>query len=192
MKTSTNLLIIVLLAFVGMAFVKTTEYQQKKLAYEEMKIKLDGNRAYTLELAEAMPAEKYSFRPHDSVRSFGEQLAHIAMSSQFLLDVFVNDAPMPSQEDFAKAAEMEKQLGADKAACIKALNDSFDAIEENYKALSDADMEKSFTVPMDPNSPEFAKSEAFDFIQDHMIHHRGQALVSLRMQNIAAPQYRLY
>ena len=27
---------------------------------------------------------------------------------------------------------------------------------------------------------------------EHISHHRGQALVSLRMQNIKAPAYRLY
>ena len=38
----------------------------------------------------------------------------------------------------------------------------------------------------------FSKEKGFQFISEHIAHHRGQALVSLRMQGIKAPPYRLY
>ena len=50
---------------------------------------LKNAKAYTLEVAEKMPAADYTFRPHDSVRTFGEQLAHICMSTQFLHSMFI-------------------------------------------------------------------------------------------------------
>ena len=50
---------------------------------------LKNAKAYTLEVAEKMPAEDYSFKPHDSVRTFGEQMAHIGMSSKLLNTMFI-------------------------------------------------------------------------------------------------------
>ena len=50
---------------------------------------LKSAKAYTLEVAEKMPAEDYTFKPHDSVRTFGEQMAHIAMSSKLLNTMFI-------------------------------------------------------------------------------------------------------
>ncbi len=49
-----------------------------------------------------------------------------------------------------------------------------------------------FITPIDPSTPEFTKEKGFQFINEHIVHHRGQALVSLRMQGIKAPAYRLY
>ncbi|WP_455170237.1 DinB family protein, partial [Aegicerativicinus sediminis] len=97
---------------------------------------LGGTKTYTLELAEAMPADSYTLRPTDSVRSFGEQLAHIAISTQFLVDVLINDKPMPTPEEFGAAAKMEKEIGADKAKCIAMLKESMDALDAKFASMT--------------------------------------------------------
>lgn len=152
----------------------------------------EGTRSYTMEMAEAMPADKYTFRPTDSVRSFGEQLAHIALSSKMLLDVFINGKAMPTEEEFTRDFEIEKEIGANKKACIAALNEAFEAIRTTYDTMTPAQLKETFVVPFDPNNASFTKDRGFEFIKDHLLHHRGQALVSLRMQGIPAPPYRLY
>ncbi|MCB0475583.1 MAG: DinB family protein [Flavobacteriaceae bacterium] len=152
----------------------------------------EGTRSYTMDMAEAMPADKYTFRPTDSVRSFGEQLAHIALSSKMLLDVFINGKSMPTEEEFARDFEIEKEIGADKKACIAALNDAFEAIRTTYDNMTPEQLKETFVVPFDPNNATFTKDRGFEFIKDHLLHHRGQALVSLRMQGVPAPPYRLY
>ena len=38
-------------------------------------------KVYTKEYLDAMPADKYNFRPVDSVRSFAEQMLHFAKSN---------------------------------------------------------------------------------------------------------------
>lgn len=155
--------------------------------------KINGIKAYTLEIAEAMPEDKYTFRPHDSVRSFGEQMAHIGMSSKFLLGMFIKGEPMPTDpEVFANIGKMEKEIGASKEACIKTLTEAFDALTAAYKTMSSENLEETFVIPFDPNQPSFTKEKGFQFIYEHIAHHRGQALVSLRMQGIKAPAYRLY
>src|SRR3984957_4583668 len=41
-------------------------------------------KAYTLDYLNTMPADKYSFRPVDSIRSFAQQMLHLAWNNVFL------------------------------------------------------------------------------------------------------------
>ena len=193
MRKLINYFIIAAVAISTIAFIgnkkATSDFDIEKAEFIEY---FEDAKSYTIELAEAMPADKYTFKPHDSVRSFGEQLAHVAMSSKFLTDIFIKGEPMPAPEMFAKIAQMEKEMGADKEKCIATLNENMKYVKETYKGMSEEQLNETFKVPFDPNQPEFSKKRGFDFIKDHLIHHRGQALVGLRMQNIKAPNYRLY
>src|SRR5215831_6099527 len=44
-------------------------------------------KVYTLAYLNAMPADKYGFRPVDSVRSFGEQMLHLARANAGLVSI---------------------------------------------------------------------------------------------------------
>lgn len=177
------------------AFIKVDKKTASVDTTESIITTLNGIKAYTLEIAEAMPADKYTFKPTDSVRSFGEQMAHIGMSSKFLLNMFIKGEPMPTDPKvFANIGKMEKEMGTSKEACIKAVKDAFDTIIRTYENMDDKSLNETFSVPFDPSpvKPKFSKEKGFQFISEHIAHHRGQALVSLRMQGIKAPQYRLY
>ena len=175
------------------AFIKVETKPAQSETTESYISMMNGVKAYTLELAEAMPADKYTFRPHDSIRSFGEQLAHIGLSTKFLMGIFIKGEQMPTDPAvFAEIGKMEKEIGASKEACIKVLTESFDSLEATYKSMDAEKLNETFVVPFDPNQPTFTKKRGFEFINDHISHHRGQALVSLRMQGIKAPAYRLY
>ena len=192
MKKISIYFILGVLVLSTLAFVKTESKTTKTINIKPNVEALLVSKSYTLQIAEAMPADKYTFRPTDSVRSFGEQMAHIAMSSKFLVDLFVKGGAMPSQEDFAAAAKMEKEMGASKEACIKALTDAYEMVATTYENMSDEQLAETFVVPFDPKQPSFAKEKAFQFISEHNAHHRGQALVALRMQGIKSPNYKLY
>lgn len=183
------------LGVLTMSTIAFSKIESETTKTNNVKASISGllvSKSYTLQIAEAMPADKYSFKPTDSVRSFGEQMAHIAMSSKFLVDLFVKGGAMPSQEDFAAAAKMEKEMGASKEACIKALTEAYDMVAATYENMSDDQLAETFVVPFDPAQPSFAKEKAFQFIREHNAHHRGQALVALRMQGIKSPNYKLY
>jgi len=153
---------------------------------------LEESKSYALELAEAMPADKYTFSPHDSVRTFGEQLAHVGMSTKFLTDMFINGAPPPKPEDFAAFGKMEKDIGASKEKCIESITAAYAHMKATYEGMTEEQMNETFVVFFDPAQPKFSKKRGFEFIKNHILHHNGQALVSLRMQGIKAPAYRLY
>ncbi|RLD28351.1 MAG: hypothetical protein DRI75_06915 [Bacteroidetes bacterium] len=193
MKKSIIYFVLTVFVLSTISFVKVENTSAKENSSNSFVMMMKATKAYTLEIAEAMPEDKYAFKPSDSVRSFGEQLAHIGMSSKFLLGMFIKGEQMPTDpEVFANIGKMEKEMGASKAACIKTLNEAFDELISIYKSMNAESLSETFEVPFDPNKPTFTKEQGFQFIKDHIIHHRGQALVSLRMQGIKAPAYRLY
>ena len=181
------------LLVISVAFMKPEKNTTDTEALASYTALINGVKAYTLEIAEAMPAEKYTFRPHDSVRSFGEQMAHIGLSSKFLMGLFIKGEPMPTDpEVFANIGKMEKEMGSSKEACIEIVTKAFDYIIATHNEMDAESLQETFVIPFDPNQPKFSKEKGFQFIYDHIAHHRGQALVSLRMQGIKAPPYRLY
>ena len=171
------------------AFVDVNNSNAETEAYIVL---LNSNKDYTLELMKAMPADKYTFRPHDSIRSFGEQMAHLGMSTKFLTKMFIKGDAMPTQEDLMKFGKMEKDMAISKEAVTKAVNEGFDEMIATYQSMNAETMKEKFTVFFDPKQPQFSKELGFKFINDHIIHHRSQALIALRMQGIKAPNYRLY
>ena len=85
------------------------------------------------EAAEAMPAEEYAFKPTPQVRSFGELVGHVANANFF----FCSQA---KAEKSPATANYEK--AADKAALVKALNDSLTYCDGAYAATTDANFQQ--------------------------------------------------
>ena len=147
---------------------------------------LKNAKTYTVEVAEAMPAEDYNFKTADSVKTFGEQLAHVAMSSMFIHKKLILG------EDLPESKMTEESIGASKEQTIKMLNMSFDSIIASLEGMSHEQLHEKFSVFFLPEKPEFTKIEGFLFIRDHVTHHRGQAIVYLRAKGHKAPQYRAF
>ncbi len=67
-------------------------------------------------LADAMPEEKFAYKPTPAQRSYGEQILHVAGANVMIIKTLGGKAPAPTID--AKATS--------KAAILKALADSFD------------------------------------------------------------------
>lgn len=147
---------------------------------------LKNSKAYTLQVAETMPAEDYSFKTADSVKTFGEQMAHLAMSSMFIHKKLILGEELPESE------MTEESIGASKEQTIEVINMAFDSIIASLEEMSHEQLHEKFSVFFLPEKPEFTKIEGFLFIRDHVTHHRGQAIVYLRIKGHKAPQYRAF
>ena len=108
-KKSINYLTLAVVVIAITAFIKI-ENQPKEKFNQTFAQVLEHAKEYTLEVANEMPAEKYTYRPSDSVRSFGEQMAHIGMWTKFIFKVFVKGEEL--KFDPAETAKKEKQIGA--------------------------------------------------------------------------------
>ncbi len=92
---------------------------------------------YVLRSAEQMPEADYGFRPVETVRTFGQQIAHVA-GSQYSMCAAALGEP-PRAED-----EIEKSMTT-KAQLVAALRASTEYCRRAY-AQSDADAARSITM----------------------------------------------
>lgn len=128
-------------------------------------------------LAEAIPAEKYSWRPGDGVRSIGEVYAHITAANYGVAHAFGMQAP--SGLDF-KAIQA---AAADKAKITQLLKDSFAHLRQAILPISDADMDK----PQKMFGRQTTVRGAFMMIIGHFGEHLGQSIAYARVNGIIPP-----
>lgn len=134
--------------------------------------------AYTLAVAEAMPEEKYSYKPTPDVFSFGEQVLHIAANLQNLTYTYITEqktAPIKSKVERKSKKEI-----------ILHLQEALDLITQALKTLPEG-TEENKLHPF--KSTEMHKKSFFLLMRDHMTHHRAQMILYLRMNNINPPGY---
>jgi uncharacterized damage-inducible protein DinB len=141
---------------------------------------LSGMEKEFVDLADAMPEDKYSFVPtqgnFDKVRSFGDQVKHVAEANWY----FWGSATMSDDELKAKSDALMKLKT--KAEIMQALKDSF---AEAHKVVDGITAESAFKTTAH-GTP--AGMTAFGLA--HMMDHYGQMVVYLRMNGIVPPASR--
>src|SRR5437016_14588020 len=88
-------------------------------------------------LAEAIPADKYAWRPTPDVRSFAEVFLHVGAANYNLYKLV--GTPPPSGLDIKN---LEKST-TDKTKIVATLKDSFAHAKAAIRAMPDADLDKS-------------------------------------------------
>jgi uncharacterized damage-inducible protein DinB len=128
-----------------------------------------------LALAEATPAEKFSWRPAPGIRSIGEVYMHIAITNFYLLSVTGPKEP-------AVSVSMEKTVTA-KADVIAWLKRSLDAVSTARAQLRPADYQRKVSI--------YGKVVTVDGmylrIIVHANEHMGQSIAYARMNGIVPP-----
>jgi len=128
-------------------------------------------------LAEAVPAEKFSWRPTPDVRSMAEVLLHVSAANYNLYKLV--GTPPPSNVD---VKNLEKST-TDKDKVIATLKDSFAHAKAAIKAMSDADLDKS----MDWFGGKNTERGILLFIVRHAAEHLGQSIAYARQIGIVPP-----
>jgi uncharacterized damage-inducible protein DinB len=128
-------------------------------------------------LAEAMPAEKYSWRPGEGVRSVGEVYTHI-IAANYAIARALGTQP-PAGFDFKSIGAMSN----DKPKVLEALKESFAHFRQAILAISDSDMDK----PQKMFGRQTTVRGAFIMITGHTGEHLGQSIAYARMNGIVPP-----
>ena len=127
----------------------------------------------SIAVANAMPPEHYSFRPHPESMNFGQLMSHIATTNyQFcagLKDSATPALPAPTDKD----------------AIVKFLSDSFAYCSTIIPDLTEAQLTQAHNSP-DGHLP---GREVLLAMFIHVAHHRGQAEIYLRDKGIKPPSY---
>ena len=125
---------------------------------------LENSRAYTIAVAEAMPVKLDNFKPATDVWSFREQLHHIAYGIEWWKDNYVKGI---------KTAWAPPATSTSRKEALVYLNQAYDSLRDTLTStLMNEDRVKGFHATL-----------------DHITHHRGQCVVYLRSNGIAAPEY---
>lgn len=137
---------------------------------------LDGANDKLLQLAEAIPADKYTWRPADGVRSVSEVFMHVAGANYFLASPFGVDLP-----EGVALRELEKE--SDKQAVIDRLRDS---IEHAHQAMESADLGQSAET-MQFFGQDMARGDILLILLAHAHEHLGQAIAYARSIGVVPP-----
>lgn len=138
---------------------------------------LDTTERYYLSLAEAIPAEKYSWRPATGVRSFGEVILHVSGVNLDFPRLVGTPPPTGFKYDGFESTKMEK------AEAVKVLRESLAHMREAVLNVSDADGDKAIKWFGRPNTCR----GFFLFMTRHMGEHLGQLIAYSRMNGIVPP-----
>jgi uncharacterized damage-inducible protein DinB len=128
-------------------------------------------------LAEAMPAEKYSWRPGEGVRSVGEVFIHITQANYGIAKALGKDFPAGVDPKALSA------MATDKAKTVQALKDSFAHFRQAILALGEGDADKAMKM----FGRQTTTRGAFILITGHFGEHLGQSIAYARVNGIVPP-----
>jgi uncharacterized damage-inducible protein DinB len=140
-------------------------------------------KAYTAEYLAAMPEDGTNYKPVADVRSFAEQMLHIA-GANFMFASQVSGKANPYQGQNLETMDKFKT----KAGLAALVNESYDYVLNTIKGLSAAQM----TENMKLFNMDMSKAVALDKLFEHGAHHRGQTTIYLRMKGVKPPQEKLF
>ncbi len=140
-------------------------------------------KAYTLEYLNAVPAERYSFRPMDSVRNFAQQMLHLAATNVFFISTATGQTiDWPSTDHDGKLISQQKD------SVISYVIKSYDFA---IAAIGSFDPAKFGEMV----GPARIRATRFAYLLkgfEHQTHHRGQTTVYIRLMGLKPPGEQLF
>ncbi|HMV83565.1 MAG TPA: DinB family protein [Blastocatellia bacterium] len=144
----------------------------------------DWTRAkdYTKEYLDAMPEDGYGFKPTPDIRSFAEQMLHLA-NANYAFAAAATGIASTNKVNLEKTDSMKT-----KAACTKAVMDSYDFVISSVKAMDMKKGGEAIKLFGQDTTRAGALAKAFE----HQTHHRGQTTIYLRLKGAKPPQEKLF
>ncbi|MGI8746585.1 MAG: DinB family protein [Bryobacteraceae bacterium] len=133
-------------------------------------------KAYTIAVAEAMPAESYTFKPTPDEFTFAAQMIHLSHANYYWFTAVLGEKrtiPDPKAED--------------KASVLAYVRDTFDYCIGALDRVTPAQL--SQTAPGVGGRKSGSGRDALLNMYMHVAHHRGQAIVYLRLKGVKPPEY---
>jgi uncharacterized damage-inducible protein DinB len=178
-------LIAILLVFV---MVSSTSGYAQTLSSEEIKAQLvkEWQRAkdYTVDYLNTMPADKYSFKAVDSIRSFAQQMLHLSQGNIFLMSNATDQTP-PA---IFKSDLEHSPTAQNKDSVMYYVTASYDYC---INAVKNTDVNK-WGEKKKLFGQEITRFALMIKTFEHQTHHRGQTTIYIRLVGIRPPQERLF
>lgn len=140
-------------------------------------------KVYTKEYLDAMPDEKYALKPTPEMRSFADQMLHLA-SANYLFVATASGIKAPEGVD-----QLEKNSEKTKAAVSKNVLDSYDFVIAALKKMDAKQLSENVKLF---GRFEMTKAQAIEKAFEHQTHHRGQTTVYIRLAGATPPAEKLF
>jgi len=131
--------------------------------------------------AALMPEPDYGFRPVPTVRTFGEILKHVTGANYEICAPAKGEKP-PFAEDYFEKTELNK------AAIVKALDDSMAYCDGQFTALDDKSAAALITMPFKMGKA--ARVAALTMNTGHLNEHYGNLVTYFRIKGMVPPSSR--
>jgi len=142
-------------------------------------------KAYTQEYLSAMPADKYSAKAVDSIRSFAQQMLHLASGNVGLISAATGE----KLSNFPGRGLENSATAQTKDSVVYYVNQSYDYAIASIKKADPGKLGETVHVGQLPPTTRYAMLlKAFE----HQTHHRGQTTIYIRLQGIRPPQEKLF
>ena len=180
MKTLLRMMVLCLVAPAGMALAQDKAAQEKPAVTAENPLSTWNKLAYArvkgilLKSAEKMSEENYSFKPVDTVRSYGQIVGHVA-DAQYIFCSLARGEKNP-------ALDIE-HTKTSKADLIAALNAAFAYCDKAYDGMTDASAVQAIKL-FGNDAPRLS---ALTVNNMHDLEHYGNLATYMRMRNIVPP-----
>lgn len=140
-------------------------------------------KEYTKEYLDAMPDKDYGLKPTPDMRSFAEQMLHIADANYGFSGAATGEKPPIG------FGEAEKSTDKSKEGVTKMVMDSYDFAISSIKKLTPEQANEKIKL-MDRF--ELTRGATFEKAFEHQTHHRGQTTVYLRLAGVKPPMEKLF
>jgi uncharacterized damage-inducible protein DinB len=136
---------------------------------------LDDVQKKVMQLAVAIPAAKYSWRPGRGVRSVSEVYMHIAGGN------YIAASAINGKSASSETGTLERIV--DKERVLDELRKSFDQLHDAILATTDADLDKTLKMYGTETTERSAMLTALNHIHEHL----GQSIAYARMNGVVPP-----
>ncbi len=172
-----NYMLYILFATVVIPFSLFAQQSESSSAFfSDVQSDLKESQEKIISLAEAIPADKYTWRPEEGVRSVSEVLMHIAGSNYFLLSFAGIKTPENADENMGKDVTQKDKI-------VEALKTSFADLYNNLNQLNEGQLDNHVKMFGQDSS---IRTVVFTEM-GHLHEHLGQLIAYARMNKIVPP-----
>ena len=140
-------------------------------------------KAYSQEYLDAMPKDKYGFRAQDSIRTFAQQMLHLAQANMGL------SANGTGKERIWLGRQLENVPSAQTPDSVNYyVKASYDFVIEGIRSMDISKLEEKNKRGSFDESRYAWLLKAFE----HQTHHRGQTTIYIRLLGIRPPNEKLF
>lgn len=168
-----------LFALLALTFVSSAAFAQ--FTQTQQVAEWQRAKAYTKAYLDAMPEDGYGFKPTPEIRSFAQQMLHLADANYYF-------ASSASGVASPMKASAEKTVAQTKEATTKAVMDSYDFVIASLQGMTAAQLDEMGSV----EGKSIPKANIFGKAFEHQTHHRGQCTIYLRLKGVTPPGEMLF